>query len=86
MNIRNALAAALIATTALGASTAAQAQEQAVASRVVVGLGAWIAAQGNAALAEVREDLKQDLREAMKPLLPESAPAPEAPQQVQQSA
>jgi hypothetical protein len=86
MNIRTALAAALLAATTLGASSVAQAQDQNVSSRVVVGLGAWIAAQGNAALAEVREDLKQDLRDAMKPLLPESEPAPEAPQQVQQSA
>ena len=45
-------------------------------TRAANALGAVIASQGNAALAQIRRELKESALEAMKPFLPE-APAPE---------
>lgn len=70
---RRPLAAAL-AIALIGASTGAQAADG-ISGRVASGLGRWIAAQGNAALDELREDLKRDLSQRLQPLLPERAAA-----------
>lgn len=63
MNTRHLIAAVLFA-----ASGAAFADD----SRAPTGVGAWIAAQGNAALREIAEELKENLAESVRPLLPPS--------------
>ncbi|WP_428312274.1 hypothetical protein [Hydrocarboniphaga sp.] len=67
---RRPLAQAALAIVLIAGSAAAQAADG-IGSRVGAGLGRWIAAQGNAALSELREDLKRDLSERLQPLLPE---------------
>lgn len=72
------MATALLA----GASFASQAADIG-GVRIATGVGYWIAAQGNAALREIRHDLQKDLADRLQPLLPapaesradESAPA-----------
>lgn len=59
------IAAALL----LGASFASQAADLSGA-RIATGVGQWIAAQGNAALEDIREDLQKDLADRLKPVLP----------------
>lgn len=67
--IATALALGLALST--GPAMAADAESAArTASRV---LGQLIAEQGNAALVQIREELRQEFREALRPLLP--APA-----------
>lgn len=67
----------------LGLSCGAQAAgTQGVAARMAAGVGQWIAAQGNAALREIGEDLKQDLADQLEPLLPQS-PAQQQPADTQ---
>ncbi len=51
------------------AATAANAADD-VGGRVASGIGHWIAEQGNAALEELRDDLKRNLDQTLKPLLP----------------
>lgn len=54
----------------LGASLPAAAADS-VGARVATGVGRIIAAQGNAALAHIREELKDNLLDTLKPLLPD---------------
>jgi hypothetical protein len=46
-------------------------------TRAVNALGAAVAAQGNAALVQIRRELKESALEAMKPFLPDADKAPE---------
>lgn len=66
---RRPLAQAVLVIALIGGSAGAQAADG-MSNRVASGLGRWIAAQGNAALNELREDLKRDLSERLQPLLP----------------
>jgi hypothetical protein len=66
---RRPLAQALIAIALIGGSAGAQAADS-MSTRVASSLGRWIAAQGDAALNELSEDLKQSLSKTLKPLLP----------------
>lgn len=68
----------LLAAALLCASFASQAADS-VSTRAASGVGAWIAAQGNAALRELGQDLRKELRDSIKPLLPQ----PTAPQPAQ---
>lgn len=52
-----------------GASLASQAAEP-VGARIATGVGLWIAAQGNEALREIREELRENLQNTLGPLLP----------------
>ncbi|TJY60797.1 hypothetical protein E4T66_09015 [Sinimarinibacterium sp. CAU 1509] len=76
---RNILKTALAAVALLGVSVSAQADES-LTQRVATGVGQVIAAQGNAALMQIREELQQRLIETVSPLMPnpeqsgESAP------------
>ena len=63
---------------ALCFSTGANAGES-LPERAVEALGAVIASQGNAALLEIRQELKDTLLEQLKPLLPRPAIAPIRP-------
>jgi len=69
------IARSFIVLSSLIASTAAHAQSVPVASLRV---GEWIAAQGNAALQEVVDDLRHQLNETLEPIRPERSPAPSA--------
>lgn len=44
-------------------------------SRIASSVADWVAAQGAAALKDIRSDLKNDLERTLRPLLPETAPA-----------
>jgi hypothetical protein len=46
-------------------------------TRAVGALGTVIASQGNAALILIKRELKESARQAMKPFLPDPAPAAE---------
>ena len=72
MNQHRHLAQALIALTLIAASTGAAQAADGIGSRVGSNVGRWIAAQGNAALQELQQDLKRDLVDRLKPLLPAS--------------
>ncbi|HEX4896151.1 MAG TPA: hypothetical protein VFV11_07460 [Solimonas sp.] len=65
----------------LAASFGAQASDS-LAQRVATGVGRVIAAQGNAALIQIREDFRAQLpdalRETLEPVLPEARPAGQA--------
>lgn len=70
----------LIAAALLCASFGSQAADG-VATRAASGIGPWIAAQGNAALRELGDELRRSLRQQMQPLLPQPAKTPDAPGQ-----
>jgi hypothetical protein len=81
MNHSNLLTSSLLALALLGAAAPAAANEYAGA-RAASAVGHWVAAQGNAAVREIRDDLRQRLSDSLKPRLPApkgSAPSP-APQ------
>lgn len=59
---------ALFAVALLG--TAPVHAEESLVSRVATGVGHAIAAQGNAALAQIREEVKDKLADSIKPFLP----------------
>lgn len=67
----------------LGAVAAPAAAQESLPARAVALLGEAIAAQGNAALVQLRDELKRDLLKHIQPYLPEhpqSAPkTPSAP-------
>jgi hypothetical protein len=65
--------AALALTLAVGPAHA----DDGMAARAVSALGAAIASQGNAALLQIRAELRERLLESLRPQLP--APAPETP-------
>ena len=62
-------------------AAAPAAAEASLQDRAVSALGVAIASQGNAALIQIREDLKRDLLKTLAPLLPrpEAQPAAAAP-------
>lgn len=69
-------------TTLLALSLAASAPahaEESVAIRAASAVGAVIAAQGNAALVEIRREVKDALASQLKPFLPQAAPAAPIP-------
>lgn len=78
MNSKSALlAAALVAFTSMVPASAAT---ETLPERAANALGAVIASQGNAALLEIRRELKETLLQQFKPLLPKpSETAPTAP-------
>jgi len=68
-------AAALVLGFAAFAGPAAA--EESLSARAVSAVGAVIASQGNAALVQIRQDLKDTLIDQLRPYLPQ--PADEAP-------
>ncbi|MDP9140964.1 MAG: hypothetical protein M3O62_09255 [Pseudomonadota bacterium] len=66
---RKTLSTAAILTALLGFQGAAHAQDS-LTQRVVTGVGHVIAAQGNAALVQIRAELGETIEQALKPLLP----------------
>lgn len=67
----------------LTATQPAMASEQSLPMRAASGLGAFIASQGNAALTEIRDEVRKDLLERLKPYLPKRGETvPEKPQTV----
>lgn len=65
----NPLMSSLLALALLGATGPAAAAES-TGTRAVAAVGHWIAAQGNAALRDIREDMRKRLSETLKPQLP----------------
>ena len=80
MNKSMQIAATLIALS-LGTATTAVNAEEGLAIRAAYAVGAMIAAQGNAALVEIRREVKETLIQQLKPYLPNPAPAVPAPGQ-----
>lgn len=80
MNKSIKIAAALVALS-LGTATTAVNADEGFALRAAATVGSVIAAQGNAALAEIRREVKESLVQQLKPFLPQPAPAvpPQAP-------
>lgn len=77
MSSRSALSALIIASSLL-LSPAASAQDP--LTRAATGVGKIIAAQGNAALLEIRQEFQKDLLERLRPTVPQpETPAPELP-------
>jgi len=68
--IRTNLLKLTVAAMLLGASLASHAAEPVRVS----GVGPWIAAQGNAALREIGDEMKQNINETLRPLMPTDAP------------
>lgn len=75
MNTQTLFASSLLA---LVTTTQAYARSTPVSSveYVVVSLGQFIAAQGNEALREMRDELKKDISKTLKPVLPMPAAQP----------
>ena len=71
--MKTAIARSLIVLSTVLASHAAQAE---AFPRVSLSVGEWIAAQGNAALQEVVDDVRQQLKETLEPMPPERSPEP----------
>lgn len=63
----------VLGTALIGASVTAQADDNFLTQRVATGVGRIIAAQGNAALNQIREELREVLNRSVEPLPPESA-------------
>lgn len=63
----------LAQTVAAIALIAGSAGAQAAADGSRSGVGRWIAAQGNAALQQLHQDLRKDLSQRLQPILPDSA-------------
>lgn len=61
--------AAALLLASLSSATYAAAPEP--GRNMVSSVGHWIAEQGNAALREMREDLKRDLKDRLRPLIPD---------------
>lgn len=74
-SFRLSIAAAL---TALSFCASVNAEES-LPERAVEALGTVIASQGNAALLEIRRELKDTLLQQLKPFLPPPAAAPARP-------
>jgi len=74
MNKFNAVAAALALCAFTGTATA-----DSLPSRAVNTLGAVIAAQGNAALIEIRKEIAASALAAVKPILPQPKEAEQKP-------
>ncbi|HUS25620.1 MAG TPA: hypothetical protein VM369_11795 [Candidatus Binatia bacterium] len=67
LNRKNAVLALALAAACAGIP--AHAAEQA-GERVVVGIGMWIADQGNRALQDIRQDLQRELNQHVSPAVP----------------
>ncbi|HEY1078021.1 MAG TPA: hypothetical protein VGE51_15115 [Fontimonas sp.] len=65
---RKTLSTLAVLTALLGTGVAHA--EESLTQRVVTGVGQVIAAQGNAALTQIRVELGQTIEQALKPLLP----------------
>lgn len=63
---------------AVFATAPAQAQDN-LTGRVVVGVGAWIAAQGNQALVDLKKDVQDQIADHLRPLLPPMEKSKQAP-------
>lgn len=57
----------------------AQATDSSLVTRAATGVGRVIAAQGNAAFQQIRAEFLQELRQKLRPQLPEISPAESAP-------
>lgn len=68
----------VVAAGALLAFSVASPASEPAGARMVTGVGEWIAAQGNRALEELREDVRRELQERFAP----ASPAPEQPASV----
>ncbi len=66
---RKTLSTLAVLTALVGFQGAAHADDS-LTQRVVTGVGHVIAAQGNAALTQIRTELGQTIEQALKPLLP----------------
>lgn len=66
---RKTLSTVAILTALLGFQGAAHANDS-LTQRVVTGVGQVIAAQGNAALVQIRSELGETIENALKPVLP----------------
>lgn len=66
---RKTLSTVAVLTALMGFQGAAHADDS-LTQRVVTGVGQVIAAQGNAALAQIRSELGETIEQAIKPLLP----------------
>lgn len=73
--MKKSIAAAIVLGLATFSGSAAANDD--LRTRLMVSAGAAIAAQGNAALAQIREELKDSLMDQIKPYLPK--PAQETP-------
>lgn len=67
--MKNLILASALTLAAL--SPAANAGKVTPTVSIMLPMGQWIAEQGNAALREIREDFKRDLKNRIRPLLPE---------------
>ena len=61
------------------AATAPAHADDGLALRIAMSAGSAIAAQGNAALAAIRQDIKDTVIEQLKPFLPAATPALQQP-------
>lgn len=69
-----ALFSSLMAAALMSGTASAQVTEANLSSRVATSIGSVIAAQGNIAFQEVRDELKRNLLKTLKPFLPKPAP------------
>lgn len=70
MKHRQLIAAALSATL-MGTTASVKATASSLTDRMVTGVGRIIAAQGNNALHEIRDELMKNFSKTLKPVLPE---------------
>lgn len=70
MNKTILMTSSLLAATLSSSPVLAQSRPALNTQQVVVSLGQFIAAQGNDALRQMRDELKKDLVNALKPVLP----------------
>lgn len=64
------VAKVIFAATLFGATATTRAADGHIAATMVTTVGQWIAAQGNAALRDIRQDMKRELLDRFEPLLP----------------
>ena len=74
---RKSLSTFVLAAALMGVHAGAQAQDS-ITQRMATGVGRVIAAQGNAALLQIRDELRERLEQDIEPLLPEDVAAPAA--------
>jgi hypothetical protein len=67
--VKNLIPAAILVLASLSPVANAAAPDS--GRQVVSSVGHWIAEQGNAALRDMREELKRDLKNRLKPLIPD---------------
>ena len=74
---RKSLSTFALAAALMGVHAGAQAKDG-ITQRIATGVGRVIAAQGNAALLQIRDELRERLEQDIEPLLPEDVAAPAA--------